>query len=146
MAANISVIVIGVATALGLQRFSLSLFDGTGWGFMSRILRWSSVQASSVAFLSAGLVMGLIPCGMVYGVLIMAATGGLWLHGAGMMLFFGIGTLPALLAYGQFATSLSAVAGQVFARCMGVAVALLGVIGLMNSLSLMRLITPLKLW
>jgi sulfite exporter TauE/SafE len=65
--------------------------------------------------------------------------------GGGMMLAFGLGTLPALLAYGQVATSLGAVANTVFLRVMGMAVALLGLIGLLKTLLQMGLIAPLKL-
>jgi uncharacterized protein len=145
-AANIMVIAIGLATAFGLRGLSLSLLDGTGWGFMSHVLRRASAQASPLGFLGAGLVMGLIPCGMVYGVLITAATRGSWLHGGGQMLAFGLGTIPALLAYGQVATALSAAAGSVFVRIMGVAVALLGVGGLLKTLNMMGLLQPLSLW
>ena len=145
-AANILVIMIGLATAIGLRGMSLSLLDGTGWRFMSTILRRASAQASPPAFLAAGLVMGLIPCGMVYGVLITAATGDSWLHGAGMMLAFGLGTIPALLAYGQVATALSASAGSLFMRVMGLAVALLGVVGLVKILHMMGLLPSLGVW
>ena len=45
-----------------------------------------------------GAVMGLLPCGLVYTVLLIAATLPTPLHGAAGMLCFGIGTLPALSA------------------------------------------------
>jgi sulfite exporter TauE/SafE len=145
-AANIMVILFGMATALGLRGLSLSLLDGTGWGFMSRMLRRASVQATPTSFLGAGLGMGLIPCGMVYGVLITAATRGSWVFGSGMLLAFGLGTIPALLAYGQVATALSAAAGSLFIRVMGVSVALLGAAGLVKTLNLMGLVPPLSIW
>ena len=139
-AANVMVIMFGLATAFGLRGLSLSLLDGSGWGFMSTLLRRAAVHASPTTFLGAGLAMGLIPCGMVYGVLIPAATRGSWLYGGGQMLAFGLGTVPALLAYGQVATALSAAAGSIFVRVMGVAVALLGVAGLVQALSMMGLL------
>jgi len=47
-----------------------------------------------------GLVWGWLPCGMVYAALIAAlATANIW-HGAALMLAFGLGTLPNLLAIG----------------------------------------------
>lgn len=144
--ANLTVIVFGLATAFGLRGLSLSLLDGSGWVFMSRMLRRASVQASSTAFLGAGLVMGLIPCGMVYGVLITATTEGSWLQGGGRMLAFGLGTIPALLAYGQVATALSAAAGSFFLRLMGCAVALLGAAGLVKALNVMGFVSPLNIW
>ncbi|MBL0226709.1 MAG: sulfite exporter TauE/SafE family protein [Geobacteraceae bacterium] len=144
--ANILVIIVGLATAFGLRRLSLAALDGVGWGFMSRALGRASSQATAGAFLAAGLVMGLLPCGLVYGVLIAAATGGSWLQGGGMMLAFGLGTLPALLAFGQLATALGAIATTVFLRVMGLAVALLGVLGLLKALVTMGVMPPLMLW
>jgi sulfite exporter TauE/SafE len=142
VAANVMVIIIGLATALGLHGLSLSLLDGTGWGFIPRVLRRASNQASAATFLSAGLVMGLIPCGMVYGVLVTAATTGSSMFGGGMMLAFGLGTIPALMAYGQVATALSAASSTVFMRVMGSTVALLGVVGLVKSLNMIGVVLP----
>jgi sulfite exporter TauE/SafE len=54
--------------------------------------------------LAYGLIWGWLPCGMVYFVLIWALTSGNAVEGALMMLAFGVGTLPTLLATG-FMTS-----------------------------------------
>jgi sulfite exporter TauE/SafE len=62
------------------------------------------------------------------------------------MLAFGMGTIPALLAYGQVATALSATSGSVFLRFMGIAVALLGVGGLVKALDMMGLMPSLGMW
>lgn len=51
-----------------------------------------------------GLIWGWLPCGMVYFVLIWALSAGSALQGAAIMLAFGLGTLPTLLAAG-FMTS-----------------------------------------
>ncbi len=146
VAANLMVIAIGLATALGVRRLSLAALDGTGWGFMSRVMGRASSQPTVMAFLAAGLVMGLLPCGLVYGVLIAAAAGGSWLQGGGMMLAFGLGTLPALLAFGQVATALGAIATTVFLRVMGLAVALLGVVGLLKTLITMGVVSLISIW
>lgn len=124
--ANAFVILIGLATALGARGLNLSLMDGTGWGFMARALGRASRAASPPATVAAGFLMGLIPCGMVYGVLITAATSGFWLTGGAMMLAFGLGTLPALLVYGQLASLLSTSMGALLRRLLGLTVALLG--------------------
>jgi sulfite exporter TauE/SafE len=144
--ANGMVIIIGLATAFGLRRLSLAALDGRGWGFMSGVIGRAASQATTRAFLLAGLAMGLLPCGLVYGVLISASTGGSWLQGGGMMLAFGLGTLPALLAYGQVATALGAIANSVFLRIMGLFVALLGTWGLLETLIRMGRIQPFQLW
>jgi len=53
-----------------------------------------------------GLVWGWLPCGLVYSVLIWTLFSGSAATGALLMLSFGLGTLPNLLAMGVFATVL----------------------------------------
>lgn len=53
-----------------------------------------------------GLVWGWLPCGMVYAVLAWSLTAGSAAHGALLMVAFGIGTLPMLLAMGAAADRL----------------------------------------
>jgi len=61
--------------------------------------RFLPVDSAPRAF-GLGLVWGWLPCGMVYAALIAAlATANIW-HGAALMLAFGLGTLPNLLAIG----------------------------------------------
>jgi len=50
--------------------------------------------------LAIGALWGLLPCGLVYGALLYAATAGSTLAGAATMLAFGVGTLPAVLGMG----------------------------------------------
>jgi uncharacterized protein len=53
-----------------------------------------------------GLLWGWLPCGLVYSVLIWAVSAGSFQQGALLMLCFGLGTLPNLLAMGVFANQL----------------------------------------
>ncbi|WP_169391500.1 MULTISPECIES: sulfite exporter TauE/SafE family protein [Psychrobacter] len=48
--------------------------------------------------LSAGLLWGFLPCGLVYGALLIAVVGHSPLSGAMLMFAFGLGTLPMLIA------------------------------------------------
>jgi len=48
----------------------------------------------------AGSLWGWLPCGMVYSVLVTAMLSGSAVHGALVMLAFGLGTLPMLLGLG----------------------------------------------
>ncbi|AOU96824.1 hypothetical protein BI364_01315 [Acidihalobacter yilgarnensis] len=57
--------------------------------------------------LGLGVVWGWLPCGLVYSVLIWALASGGPLRGALLMLCFGLGTLPNLLAMGVFAARLA---------------------------------------
>jgi sulfite exporter TauE/SafE len=59
-----------------------------------------------------GLVMGLLPCGMVYAALLKAVEAGAPLDGALSMLAFGAGTSGALLAIGFFSSAITARFGR----------------------------------
>lgn len=47
-----------------------------------------------------GVMLGFIPCGLVYGALVMAAATGAALNGGAVMLVFGLGTVPMLFVTG----------------------------------------------
>ncbi len=82
---------------------------------------WRHVQPLTRRFLPArtvaqafplGLLWGWLPCGLVYSALVTALTSGSALHGAGMMLAFGLGTLPNLLLAGLLAVRLKGYASK----------------------------------
>ena len=101
---------------------------------------WRQVQPWSKRFLpvrtlpqalALGSIWGWLPCGLVYSVVVAAlATGSPW-HGAALMLAFGLGTLPALLAMGMAAVRMRAVLQHVWVRRLsGLAVIGFGLLGL----------------
>jgi sulfite exporter TauE/SafE len=101
IAANLLLIAMGLSLA-GAWR-GLSVLEGAGAGLWRRLqpLASRSLAADSVASAwRAGLIWGWVPCGMVYGVLMAALISGSALRGAALLLAFGAGTLPALLALG----------------------------------------------
>ncbi|MPR32520.1 sulfite exporter TauE/SafE family protein [Cytophagaceae bacterium SJW1-29] len=49
-----------------------------------------------------GMLNGLLPCGLVYLALVSSIATGTLLNGAAYMFFFGLGTLPAMMAVGFF--------------------------------------------
>jgi sulfite exporter TauE/SafE len=55
-----------------------------------------------------GLLWGWLPCGLVYSVLLLAATTANAVTGGLVMLAFGLGTMPAMIATGLSASKLSA--------------------------------------
>jgi sulfite exporter TauE/SafE len=78
---------------------------------------WRRVQPLTRRFLpvetvwqaaSLGGLWGWVPCGMVYSVLMTALLTGSALHGALVMLAFGLGTLPLLFSMGLLGTRLQA--------------------------------------
>lgn len=70
---------------------------------------WRRVQPLTVSLLPIrrardavmiGLCWGLLPCGLIYSALSWSATAANWLQSAGLMLCFGLGTLPIMFATG----------------------------------------------
>ncbi|MEW8255562.1 MAG: sulfite exporter TauE/SafE family protein [Candidatus Thiodiazotropha taylori] len=99
----------------------LGLYLGGWWLGLSRIEHlgsglWKSIEPFARKLLPVktpgqawvlGLVWGWIPCGLVYSMLIWTVSAGGVLQGAGLMLAFGLGTLPNLFAMGMVAGSLA---------------------------------------
>ena len=85
--------------------------------------------------LAAGAVWGWLPCGLVYSVLVTALASGRPASGALLMLTFGLGTLPNLLAMGWAAEQLRRLAAKRSVKmAAGLTVAAFGVWGLTNLL------------
>lgn len=93
------------------------------------VSRHSLTQAFSV-----GLLWGWVPCGLVYSALIMAMTSGSPTRGAAVLLAFGLGTLPNLLAAGVAARHLRLwLARRGVRRAAGAVVVGLGLLGLWHA-------------
>jgi sulfite exporter TauE/SafE len=107
---------------------------------------WRHLQPLSRRYLPArtvaqafplGLLWGWLPCGLVYSALATALTSGSALQGAGLMLAFGIGTLPNLLLAGLLAARLKGYAGKPAVRlAAGLLVLGFGVWGLSGAFRL----------
>ncbi len=68
------------------------------WRLIAPLARRVYPPRSPLQALGAGLAWGWIPCGMVYAALPLALVAGGALQGAAVMLAFGIGTLPNMVA------------------------------------------------
>lgn len=80
-----------------------------------------------------GMLWGWLPCGMVYGALLLALGTGSVLGGALTMGAFALGTLPSLLAVGLFARSAGPRTARVgVRRAAGFVIAAVGVYGLVQ--------------
>ncbi|UXI02731.1 sulfite exporter TauE/SafE family protein [Photobacterium sp. TY1-4] len=120
----------GHATALislrllaAVMMILLALYLGQWWQAITHLERlgqylWRliSPQAKSLlplkspaAALPFGLLWGWLPCGLVYSTLSWAAVSGSASSGAAVMLAFGMGTLPAMIAVGSLAQQLQQV-------------------------------------
>ncbi|MCK6405114.1 MAG: sulfite exporter TauE/SafE family protein [Rhodocyclaceae bacterium] len=104
---------------------------------------WRRIQPATRRFLPArtvrqafplGLLWGWLPCGLVYSALATALTAGSALRGAGLMLAFGLGTLPNLLLAGFLLARLRGwVQRRVVRVAAGLTVAGFGVWGLVGA-------------
>lgn len=129
-AANLFVIAIGVASALSFSAFNLfSLESGGGW-LPGRTLRWALAEPSPARAFPLGMMLGFLPCGLVYAPLIAAAGSGSPLKGGAMMAALGLGTLPLLFLFGSLSATVSGRLRGLFFRLAGFLLALLGSAGL----------------
>lgn len=105
---------------------------------------WQHIQPYSRRLLPArtiaqslllGTLWGWLPCGLVYSVLVAAIATANPLQGGLLMLAFGLGTLPTLLAMGMAAVRLkSLLQNPWFRRLSGLAIAGFGLAGLFSLL------------
>ena len=81
-----------------------------GLGLARWVGRWLGRMLASphpAAPFGLGLANGLLPCGPVYTMALLAGASGSPIRGAGLMLIFGLGTLPAMLGVGFSASLLT---------------------------------------
>ncbi len=105
--ANLLLVALGLYLA-GLSSLVLRI-EGAGAGIWQRLQPYSRklLPVTSVPqALALGALWGWVPCGLVYSMLISALASGSTLGGGAIMLAFGLGTLPNLLAMGYFARQL----------------------------------------
>jgi hypothetical protein len=95
---------LGLLDLFPLQRWLASAAPAR---VVSRWIRRGMTSQHPAAPFGFGLANGLLPCGPVYAMALLAATSGDPLKGASIMLVFGLGTLPALLGFGFSAAFLS---------------------------------------
>jgi len=81
-----------------------------------------------IKYLALGLVLGLLPCGLSYTMLIGAAGSGGLLPGALRMLAFGLGTVPAMFLIGMLAGGAGNIMRGRLYRAGGAVVALMGLV------------------
>jgi uncharacterized protein len=123
----------------------LGLYLAGVWGAVRQLERlggslWKRLQPYTTRLLPVntvpralglGVLWGWLPCGLVYSVLLTALAGGSALRGALIMLAFGLGTLPNLMAIGLFWESVRSWVQSPRVRLVaGLLVALFGVYGL----------------
>ena len=133
--ANLFVVVVGLSSALGLSALNLSSLEGRGARFFAAPLRRVIASDSSLAAFPLGLLLGFLPCGLVYAPLMAAAASGGPALGAATMAALGLGTIPVLLLVGTASSAISGALRAAMLRVAGLAVALLGAAGLWRALA-----------
>lgn len=131
---NIMLLFIGLYLA-GYKQIGL-FFESAGqivWRLVQpQAVRQLNAQSNVSALLAGGL-WGLVPCGMVYAVLIAALVSGSAGSGAILMLAFGLGTLPNLLLLGSASQwFVTATKNNVIRKTAGAIIVSFGVLGLLR--------------
>ena len=108
LAAGIIIMLIGLQIAFDVRLLGwLERMGGKIWERVAPLTRGLVPVNSMPRALGLGLLWGLLPCGLVYSVLLLAATSAQPADGALIMLAFGLGTTPAMLLTGLGAARLS---------------------------------------
>ena len=146
-AANLLVMLIGAASLFGLPGGSLFSLEGSGGRFFTAPLRWAVAGNSSpLRALPLGLLLGFLPCGLVYTPLIAAAASGSTFKGGAIMAAIGFGTMPLLLFFGSVSTVISGRVRSSLFRMAGFFMALLGGAGIWRVLGKMGVTGPFPFW
>jgi sulfite exporter TauE/SafE len=139
----------GLLVIAGAFMILLGLYLGGWWTGLARIehlgnLLWTKIEPFARKLLPVkspgqawilGLVWGWIPCGLVYSMLVWTVSAGSVAKGAGLMLAFGLGTLPNLFLMGILAGSLAHWLKDVrVRRGAGLIVILFGVVTLVRAI------------
>lgn len=98
VAAGTLVILVAVRLLCGFNALSrIQRLGARFWKLVQPLAKHAVGSRNPARALLLGLLWGWLPCGLVYSVLLLAALSGNALRGAGVMLAFGAGTLPAML-------------------------------------------------
>lgn len=115
----------------GLRK--LEQAGGLIWKYIEPFSRRYIPVRTPLQALVLGMLWGWLPCGLVYTILFWSIATGNALQGGLLMLSFGLGTLPMLLAMGVFATSLSNISKNQWVRSIaGGLIILFGIYSLFN--------------
>ena len=119
-----AVILIGGQYVLGRISVGVQL-PGTG-RIMSRLTEWVERLASGPGIVGIGAMHGLLPCPILYPAYLYAFASGSPVAGAVALAALGVGTIPAVFAYGTIIESVDAVHRRRLHRVLGVVFLALG--------------------
>lgn len=108
LASGILIILIGLQLAFNWRILApLETAGAKIWRRIAPAAKGLVPVDSSLQALGLGLIWGWLPCGLVYSVLLLAATTAEPASGGLVMIAFGLGTMPAMIATGLSASKLA---------------------------------------
>jgi sulfite exporter TauE/SafE len=141
LALGLGVILFGLSY---LGWLPLSRMEGAG-DWLSRAMSQALKQGGFFGVILLGALNGLLPCGLVYSALLVAASTGGPLPGAMGMLLFGAGTLPALFVVGLGAGILSVRIRQALTRVSGFLILVIGLQLVLRGMAALDVVPHLRL-
>lgn len=118
---------------------------GGGGAWLNRAMSQALKRGGRWGVILMGALNGLLPCGLAYGALLVAASTGGALPGALGMFLFGAGTIPALLVIGIGAGALTARTRQALLRGAGFLMVLVGLQLSLRGAAALGLVPPFQL-
>lgn len=141
-ATGLLVVFLGLALGGWLPRFRLLSGTDDSPGLPGRLVRFVREADGVGIYYPLGLILGLLPCGLVYAALLTAARSGMdaasaaegFLRGFLAMALFGSGTIPPLLLVGQAAGFLGVRIRKNLYRASAAMIVLAGVVFMARAL------------
>lgn len=142
---DIFVVLLGLGSAGLFTRLNVMKLEFPGpvqkiTALVSRLKKMPPALAS----LPLGLIMGFLPCGFLYAMIIAAGQSAVSTRGALIMLSFGLGTMPALFLFGSVAHWLTTSKRALMLRAAGIMVALMGLTNLVRHLQIIGFIPDIS--
>ena len=108
LASGLLIVIVGLQVAFGWRFLApVEKAGATIWNRIAPAAKGLLPVTSIPKALGLGLLWGWLPCGLVYSVLLLAATTANGVNGGLVMISFGIGTMPAMIMTGLSASKLS---------------------------------------
>lgn len=147
MLAGLLMVVMGLNIA-GITGKTGFLEDGgiTETSFFRKALHQVLSLRTSWGTFVLGLLLGLLPCGLLYPVLVHAASSGGFLPGALTMAVFGLGTMPAMLSFGHLVSRIGPGRRRSLYRIAAVLIILLGLQSLLRGMAFNGWISHGRFW
>jgi hypothetical protein len=133
---GVVIILVGLKVAFDLRALNpIERMGATLWARIAPVAQRLVPVTSLPRALGLGLVWGWLPCGLVYSVLLIAASSAAPIDGAMIMFAFGLGTMPAMVMTGLGAAQLSQLMRRRRTRIgLGLLIILLGALTIAMSL------------